>query len=56
MLDINLIREKPEVVKKNQIKAGKSPKDVDELLKLDREWRSKKKEVDDLRAERNNIS
>ncbi|HRZ85323.1 MAG TPA: serine--tRNA ligase [Candidatus Paceibacterota bacterium] len=56
MLDINLLRENPEVVKKNQTKAGKDPKQVDIALELDKEWRICKKEADNLRAKRNKVS
>src|SRR3989344_8026722 len=56
MLDINLIRENPELVKNNQKKAGKDEKLVDEILNIDKKWREKKQEADNLRAERNKIS
>jgi len=56
MLDITLIRENPELVKKNQKKAGKPGEKVDDVLKLDKDWRKEKQKVDKLRAERNKIS
>jgi len=56
MLDINLIREKPKLVKESQKKRGLDEKEVDELLKLDKAWRSLKQETDKIRAERNRIS
>ncbi len=56
MLDINLVRENPELIKKNQIRAGKDVKEVNKLLDLDKKWREKKQEVDNLRAKRNKIS
>ncbi|MFA6022673.1 MAG: serine--tRNA ligase [Candidatus Pacearchaeota archaeon] len=56
MIDINLIRKSPEIVKKNQKRAGKEPGKVDELLELDKEWREIKNNLDTLRAERNKIS
>ncbi|MFA5019927.1 MAG: serine--tRNA ligase [Candidatus Pacearchaeota archaeon] len=56
MLDINLLREKPEIVKENQIKAGKQAHIVDEVLKLDEKWRKIKYETDKLRSERNKVS
>ena len=46
MLDINLVRENPELVKSNQLKAGQKTITVDEVLKLDKKWREKKLEVD----------
>lgn len=56
MIDIKLIREKPEVVKKNCENRGYDKKYVDEILEFDEEWRKLKKKDDDLRAERNKIS
>jgi seryl-tRNA synthetase len=58
MLDINLIREKPELVKKN-LERRKDPeklKLLDELIKTDEEWRKLKTQSDSLRSERNKIS
>ncbi|HJX05082.1 MAG TPA: serine--tRNA ligase, partial [Candidatus Nanoarchaeia archaeon] len=58
MLDINLIRENPELVRKN-LERRKDPeklKWLDELIKTDNDWRKLKKQVDDLRCERNKIS
>jgi len=56
MLDINLVREKPGLVKESQKKRGLSEKEVDIILVLDEKWRKLKQEVDELRAERNKIS
>ncbi|MCX6748507.1 MAG: serine--tRNA ligase [Candidatus Pacearchaeota archaeon] len=56
MIDINLIREKPEIVRESQKKRNMDVKDVDKLVSLDKEWRNLKKEVDDLRARRNKLS
>ena len=56
MLDIKLIRENPELFEKNQERAGKDKKAVDEVLTLDKKWREKKQEADELRAKRNKIS
>jgi len=56
MLDITLIRENPELVKKNQKKANQPESDVDEVLELDKKWRQAKQQADKLRAQRNNIS
>lgn len=56
MLDINLIRENPKLVKESQKKRGMQVEDVDELIKLDEEWRNLKQEVDNLRQRRNKIS
>ena len=56
MIDIKLIREHPETVKESQRKRGFPEKDVDVLISLDKEWRSLKEEVDELRSKRNKVS
>ena len=56
MLDINLIRENPDLIKESLKKRLLDEKAVDNLLDLDNEWRQIKKQVDDLRARRNRIS
>jgi len=58
MIDIKLIRETPELVKENIKKKFQHDKTklVDEVLKLDKDWRNLKFKEDDLRSERNNIS
>ncbi len=58
MIDINLIRESPELVKKNIKKKFQDAKLglVDEVIKLDDVWRKLKYEEDTLRSSRNTIS
>ncbi|MFH7880559.1 MAG: serine--tRNA ligase [Candidatus Aenigmatarchaeota archaeon] len=58
MLDINLIRNNPEIVKKDLEKRGalEKIKLVEEVIKLDREWRKNVKELNKLREERNKIT
>ncbi len=56
MIDIKLIREKPELVRESLKKRVMNEKVVDELLALDEEWRNLKKQVDELRSQRNKIS
>jgi seryl-tRNA synthetase len=56
MLDINLIREKPEVVRVGMEKRGIDPAPVDEALKQDVRRRELLKEVEALKAERNKVS
>ena len=58
MLDIKLIRENPEIVKENIKKKFQDKKLhlVDEIKKLDEQWRKSKFQADKLRAERNKIS
>lgn len=55
MIDINLIRENPNLVKKN-IKNRGYDINVDEIVKLDEKWKKIKFESDNLRKERNSIS
>jgi len=56
MIDIKLIRESPEIVRKNMRDRNMDEKRVDELIKLDEKWRSLKEEIDKLRAKRNKLS
>jgi len=56
MIDINLIRDNPKLVKDNIKKKSQDPNIVDEIIKKDEEWRKLKSKVDDLRSERNKIS
>jgi seryl-tRNA synthetase len=58
MIDINLIRESPEIVKENIKKKFQDDKLplVNKVAKLDEEWRKLKYREDKLRAERNKIS
>ncbi len=56
MLDINLLRGKPEEVKKSLKKRLLPEIIVDNFLKIDNKWRILKVEVDNLRARRNKIS
>ncbi|NCN51980.1 serine--tRNA ligase [archaeon] len=58
MIDINLIRENPEMVKENIKKKFQEEKliYVDKVLDLDSNWRKLKFDEDKLRSERNKIS
>jgi seryl-tRNA synthetase len=58
MLDINLIREKPQVVKKDLVKRGDKErlKWIDEIRKKDEQWRKLRQKADSLRKQRNIIS
>lgn len=58
MLDIKLIRENPKLVKENIKKKFQDNKLtlVDEILKLDKDWRETKYTADNLRKQRNLIS
>ena len=58
MLDINLIRRNPELVKENIIKKYQENKLplVEKVLELDAEFRRTKTRADDLRGQRNSLS
>jgi seryl-tRNA synthetase len=58
MIDINLIRENPDLVKENIKKKFQNAKLplVDEVRKLDEDWRKLKFDEDKLRSDRNRIS
>ncbi len=58
MLDINLVREEPEKVKKNLEKRNDPtlPEKIDQLLQYDREWRERLQETEKLKALRNDVS
>ncbi len=59
MLDIRIIRESPETVRKSLV-ARSAGEDtfalLDKILTMDKEWRNIKKEEEGLRAERNKLS
>ncbi|MEK6932923.1 MAG: serine--tRNA ligase [Nanoarchaeota archaeon] len=58
MIDVNLIREKPNLIKENIKKKFQQDKLhlVDKFITLDEEWRKLKSKLDELRHERNLIS
>jgi seryl-tRNA synthetase len=51
MLDINLIRERPDYVKDGLRKVGADPSLIDEVLELDARWRALTAESEQMRAE-----
>lgn len=51
MLDITLLREDPNRVKKGIVSKNIDPKLVDDFLFVDRDWRAVVKNIDELRAE-----
>ncbi|MEM2561125.1 MAG: serine--tRNA ligase, partial [Candidatus Bathyarchaeia archaeon] len=58
MLDIKLIRDNPQLVRKNLERRG-NPKYLtlfDELMECDQKWRQTLKELNNLRCERNDIN
>ena len=56
MIDINLIRENPEVVRASMKKRGIDPSPVDQAVKKDAYWRKLLIEAEALKAERNKVS
>lgn len=55
MLDINLIRENPEKIRKGIADKKADPKLVDKFLEIDGKWRVLSKKFDDLRAEQKKL-
>ncbi|MDP4009720.1 MAG: serine--tRNA ligase [Candidatus Shapirobacteria bacterium] len=53
MIDINLIRQQPELVKQNLINRQRSPKLVDQILEIDKLRRSVLTQVEELRSQQN---
>lgn len=56
MIDINLIRENPEVVRASMKKRGIDPSPVDQAVEKDAHWRKLLMEAEALKAERNKVS
>ncbi len=56
MLDIKLLREHPDLVKKSQIKRDQNPDLVDQVLSLDEEWKLELKKKETLNHQRNTVS
>ncbi|TXG65532.1 hypothetical protein EZV62_006807 [Acer yangbiense] len=60
MLDINLFREEkghnPEIIRESQRRRFASVEIVDEIIKLDKEWRQRQFEVENIRKEINKIN
>src|SRR5574342_655172 len=56
MLDINLIREQPDIVRKSLKDRQMDPSLVDAILKLDEKRRALLTEVEALKADRNTVS
>ncbi|XP_076895502.1 serine--tRNA ligase isoform X2 [Bidens hawaiensis] len=60
MLDLNLFREEkggnPEIIRESQRRRGASVEVVDEIIHLDKEWRQRKFELDQLKKDFNRIN
>lgn len=53
MLDIQLFRENPDLVRKNLARRGMDPAPVDETIQLDAQWRKTREALNQLQAQRN---
>ncbi len=58
MLDVNLLRERPEVIRENLVRRGDTARIpvLDNAIRWDREWREGQQELDRLRHQRNVVS
>jgi len=53
MLDINLIREHPEIVQESQQRRGEEPEKLDKVIEFDKMWREALTRINELRHLRN---
>jgi len=56
MIDINIVREKPEIIKNSLENRQMDPSVVDQLAELDKKWRAILTKAEVLKAERNKVS
>lgn len=56
MISLKLLRSSPEIIHTSLLNRGYPLKPLDDILKLDEEWRKEKAEEEHLRAERNKLS
>ncbi len=56
MLDINLLRKQPDLVKRSEKRRGKDVSVIDEVLKQDQKWKKELKKVESLKHTRNVVS
>ncbi|MDO9546613.1 MAG: serine--tRNA ligase [Pelolinea sp.] len=56
MIDINIVRDNPEIIKKSLEKRQLDPIVIDQLAELDIKWRASLTKVDAKKAERNKVS
>lgn len=56
MIDIKLLRETPDILKKDLKKRGMDTSAVDDVISLDKEWRTSLQEAERLKAERNKVT
>lgn len=56
MIDIKILRETPDVMRKDLKKRGMDASVVDDVISLDKEWRTSLQEAERLKAERNKVT
>ena len=56
MLNINLLREKSQLIKESEKKRNRNPEIVDQILKADEDWKKELKKVEELKHQRNVVS
>ncbi len=56
MIDINIVREKPEIIKNSLKNRQMNPSVVEQLTELDKKWRAILTKAEALKAERNEVS
>lgn len=56
MLDINFIRENPQIVKNSEQRRNHDVKNIDQILQLDLDWRKTLKSLEELKHHRNVVS
>lgn len=56
MLDINLVREKPDLVKASEKRRNRDHAVVDKVLSLDQQWKKMLQQVEELKHQRNVVS
>ena len=56
MLDIELFRKNPEIIKDSESRRFKDPGRVDEVIRLDNEWRASLQKMEQLKKKRNDVS
>ncbi len=56
MLELRMVRNRPELVREAMAKKGVTDVDLDALLELDQSWRGLLQRVEELKAERNRVS
>ncbi|GKF41491.1 serine--tRNA ligase, partial [Tanacetum coccineum] len=56
MLDINLFRNDPEIIRESQRRRFKPVEIVDEIIRLDKEWRQCQLELEQIRKDFNKLN